>query len=510
MLPSFDDMFAPGEYYPAPEHEKRIERYRENKKLFLGDHYDVFQKYSDRLSNKNQETLYISANLAGIICKKSADFLFGEDTLFSAGKEDDSPEQKMLDRLVEENDLNITNYESALGNAYRGDSFYKVRWGQTYGGTLPPEIDKPRVFIESQKAEYVFPETAPGDDNKIIAYHIAYPVQNNIDDWEDWTLKVESHTPGRIDYVDFTMRPIKANRENEVTQWRIESEIEGSRRTVLTGVPFPLVVHIPNYSTDDSWEGIDDLSEHKPILDEINNRMTMVASILDKHSDPAIAVPPGSLVEDEQGNPVFKVGIDKVFEVMGKDDLIPQYITWDGQLSHCFKEMEYLNNLVLTNAEIPLVALGAGDAGTSGSSGLSIKWRMNSLLAKINRKRQYFNKGLKQVLLIAQLLEQAVNRGKIDYSITIPKIKFRDGLPDDEMEQANIMSIRTGGKPTISQKTALMVMDGLTEEQAEKELERIKEEEQSALGDPSIFNQMGQAVTEQQEPQPEEEDDNGE
>jgi hypothetical protein len=55
------------------------------------------------------------------------------------------------------------------------------------------------------------------------------------------------------------------------------------------------------------------------------------------------------------------------------------------------------------------------------------------------------------------------------------------------MEMATVAQIRTGGKATISQKTALMKLDGLTEEQADAELQRIKDEE--AVADPSIFNQ---------------------
>lgn len=480
-----EELFAVGEYYPHPLHEKRINRYRENRMLFLGQHYDVFQKYSDRISNKDRKTLYISANLPGLICKKSADFLFGEAAIVSAGKQDDSAEQKALDRFVEENDFNINTYESALGNAYRGDAFFKIRYGQEYDGMLPEDADPPRVIIEAQNAEYVFPETATGNNTKIIAYHIAVPYQDDpIDNTQDWTLQVESHYPGRIEYREFKMVPIATTPEGDVIQWRITAEVEGSYKTQQTGVPFPLVVHIPNFSTDDTWEGHDDLSEHKPIIDEINNRLTMIANILDKHADPAIAVPAGTLGEDEYGNPTFRVGIDKVFEVMGKEDVIPQYITWDGQLSHCFQELERLNNLLLTIAEIPLVALGSDNSGTSGSSGLAIKWRMNTLLSKINRKRQYYDKGLKRVFLIAQLLEQAV-KGKLDYEITVPKIKFRDGLPKDDAEMANVMSIRTGGMPTISQKTAIMMMDGLTEEQADKELERINQERQ--MGDPSIF-----------------------
>lgn len=476
-------LFQIGEFYPHPAHMDRIKRYRENKKLFLGQHYDVFARVQNKLTRKQQDLIYISANLAGIICKKSADFLFGETPTFSAGKEDNSKEQQALDRLVAENDLNITNYESALSNAYRGDSFYKVRYGQEFDGLIDKEQDPFRVFIEPQNPEYVFPETVPGDAKRILAYHIAYPVLVETKDGDQWLLNVESHYAGYIVHAQYRMTPITINHLNEITQWRIDAEIADARRVEETGVPAHLVVHVPNYATDDSWEGIDDLSEHKAILDEINHRLSQISSILDKHADPAIVVPAGTLGEDESGNPVFRVGVDKVFEVMGKDDVKPEYITWDGQLQSAFTELDKLVNLLLMNAELPTVALGGGDAGTSGSSGLAIKFRMNSLLAKINRKRQYYDKGLKRVLLVAQMLEHAT--AKQDYRITVPKIKFRDGLPNDELELANIMSIRTGGKPTLSVKSAIMLMDGMTEEQAEAEMRRIQEEE--ATADPSIF-----------------------
>ncbi|MBC9785513.1 phage portal protein [Heliobacterium chlorum] len=481
-------LFSIGSYYPAPAHRDRIRRYRENKKLFLGRHFDVFQRIQNKLSRRQNELLYISTNLPGVICKKSADFLFGEQPTFSAGKNDNSNEQQAMERLVEGNDLHIMNYESALSNAYRGDSFYKIRYGQEFGGMVGKESDPFRVIIEAQNPVYVFPETAPGDANRIIAYHIAYPVLVKRGDSEDWLLNAESHYPGRIVYAKFKLDPIVVTVDNEINEWRIEAEFLSERKEVQTGVPFPLVVHVPNYATDDCWEGIDDLSENKPLLDEINHRLSQIASILDKHADPAMAVPAGTLGEDEQGNPIFRVGVDKVFEVMGKDEVVPQYITWDGQLQAAFLELDKLVKLLLINAEIPEIALGSGDAGTSGASGLAIKWRLNSILAKVNRKRQYYNKALKRVLLIAQLLEIAC-KGPQDYEVTVPKVKFKDGLPDDETEMANIMSIRTGGKATISQKSALMWLDDLTEEQAEVELKRMQDEE--AIADPSIFQQPG-------------------
>lgn len=483
--------FAEGELYPPASHRERVDRYRRNRKLFKGENFEVFKNYNG--SKKQKDILYVSVNMAGIICKKSADFLFGEAVQIKAGNGDSTPEQQAFDRFVESNNINILTYESALGSAYRGDSFFKVRYGQEFGGELPKELDIPRVIIEPVNPEHVFPETSLYNKNKIIAYHVAVPVLVDVDGEEAWQLFIESHYAGRIEYRVYNLTPIETRYNGgyyEVTGWKVQDELIDGRQVVFTGVPTPLITHIPNFSTDDTWEGVDDLSEHVAIFDEINNRLTQIADILDKHSDPAMAVPSGILGEDNDGNPTFHVQRDKVFEIMGKDDVMPQYITWDGQLQQAFTELEKLIDLLLTTAEIPAVALGKSDGGgTSGTSGLAIKWRMNNLLAKINRKRQYYARGLKQIFNVAQLLEQAV--GIADYELTVPQLSFQDGLPKDDTQEATVMNIRTGGAKTISQKTAIMRMEGMTEEQADAEIERIKEEEQSsmpAVGDPEMFN----------------------
>ena len=485
------NFFRVGEYFPPVAHRERIDRYKRNRKLFKGEHFDVFKNYNG--AKRNQDLLYVSVNLAGIIAKKSADFLFGEEVQIVAGNGNDSKEQIAFDRLFEDNDLNIKTYESALSNAYRGDSFFKVRYGQEYGGQLPIEVDKPRVIIDAVNPENVYPETSIYDANRIIAYHIAVPVEVVIDGQDRWQLFTESHYAGRIEYRVFNINPIEGRTYGtykEVSTWKIENEVISAREIVNTGVAMPLVIHIPNFSTDDTWEGIDDLTEHLPVLEEINLRLTEISSIISKHSDPAMAIPSGLLGEDIDGNPIFNVARDKVFEVMGKDDIIPQYVTWEGQLAHAFAELDRLVELLLTTAEIPAVALGKGDAGTSGSSGLAIKFRMNSLLAKTNRKRTYYEKGLKQLYVTAQMLEKAL--GIADYEVTIPKLTFQDGLPTDAAEVATVMNIRTGGMKTLSQKTAIMRMENMTEAQAELEIERIREEEENAMikfTDSSIFNE---------------------
>ena len=487
-------LFKTGEMYPHPDHESRIFKYKENKKIFLGDHLDVFNKHRKHLTHTQKELLYISINLAAIIAKKSADFLFGESLTVDAGKGTDTKEQKALDRITTNNDMNIKNYESALSNSYRGDSFYKIRVGQEFNGELPPELDEYKVIIEPQNAEYVFPETFPNDAKKIKAYHIAVPerVDNGLReiDASEWVLHIESHYAGKIEYSKFQLTPISISNKGEILSYKIGKEYEKERYAVTTGVPIPLVVHVPNYALDDNWAGVDDITEHRSILEEINNRITQISVILDNHADAPIVVPVGTLREDSFGNVVYNVSQEKVFEIASKDDVIPQYITNSNPLvDQAFKELEMLIDLLLSVAEIPSVAIGRNDSGTSGSSGLSIKWRMQSLLSKINRKRQYYEKALKRVYIVAQLLENAVGIDK--YDIVTPKLKFKTGLPKDDLEQANIMAIRTGGMPTISQKTAIKILDELTDDQVNKEIENIDEgKNKEEFVDASIFNEV--------------------
>ncbi|MCK1985176.1 MULTISPECIES: phage portal protein [Peribacillus] len=483
-------LFNVGEYFPPQTHQERVERYRKNKLIFKGDH-SLFN--NDVLTGEQASLVFIASNLPGTIAKKSADFLFMETPVYSAGKDSNSKEQKAIERLVEENDLHITNYESALSNAYRGDSFYKIRWGQKYGGLLNEDTDPYRVFIEAQKAGYVFPETLAGDDTSIYAYHIAVPKVVDGTGDQDWILNVESHYPGKITYSKYRMSPFRnSSFENAVVEWKIQSEIVNEQREISTDVPFPLLVHVPNYSTDEDWQGIDDISENEGLFAEIDNRLSRIAEILDKHSDPLLIVPSGTLGEDAQGNPTFKTSEHKVVEIMDKSEVVPQYVTWNGQLDAAFKQLELLLEHLLIVSEIPPVALGKTDSGTSGASGFSVKWRLNPLLAKVSRKRQYYDKALKHVLLIAQLLEHAKSSQKPDYEVTVPKIKFKDGLPEDAYEQAQITQIRTGGKPVQSQLHAIMETHGYTEEQARIELARINEEEASeSFVDSDVFNSEG-------------------
>lgn len=477
-----EELFQSGGIFPPISHQPRIERYRYNKKLFKGEHLEQHKT----LQNYNYST-YLAVALPSLIVKKSADFLFGESVKVLSGKGESSNEQKALDRFMEDNHMNILLYESALSNAYCGDSFIKVRYGQPSGGVLPAELDPARVIIENLNAEYVYPQFSRYDKSKIDVFHYAVPFFALEE--KKWYLNVESHSAGQILYTKYQLSPLNYDHNGEITTFSIGSQV-GNPQLVYTGVSIPLIVHIPNFSTSDTYEGLDDLSAMHDLFSELNNRMSQIAYVLDCHANPALAVAEGTLSDvDEDGNPNFRVAVDKVFEV-ASGEIVPQYITYGGSLQEAFTALDKTIKLILSIAEIPPLAVGMTDGqggGTSGASGIAVKFQLNSLLSKVNRKRQFYEKGLKQILYIAQKLEEIV--GVADYETVIPLLQFSDGLPADEMEQSQIYQLRTSAK-LQSRKSAIMALHGMTEEQAEIELQRIKDEEMADMevASPSIFN----------------------
>lgn len=114
---------------------------------------------------------------------------------------------------------------------------------------------------------------------------------------------------------------------------------------------------------------------------------------------------------------------------------------------------------------------------------------MISPLAKVNRTRMRFDSALKKAIKLCSQLggENIVNleREKIN-------IFWNDGLPDDPVEEANLMNIRTGGKATISQFSAIQRLDNLTDEDTQAELEAIQEDSNinNPLSNLNMFNDL--------------------
>jgi hypothetical protein len=483
----------------------------------------VYQRASDILKDtphaSQLQTLYIAVNLADVLLTKPADLLVGEPPLYETGKPDDSIEQQRLTSIVEENDLNQLIHESTIANGYRGDSWYKVRYDyrqdfselESLGLPVPDGATK-EAIIESVNPAFVFPEVSRGSTKRFKAINIAYveyvleqkrpgiPIFSltKLDNVVEVPyLNVERHFPGYIIYERFRLTPrvVDTTYGAPVPTFMITEQVATGRESdiVMTGVPDFLVKHAPYKATDERWQGISGTEKMESIFAAINDRIVQIDYVLWKHSDPTAYGPD---LETDQ------VRFGGKYIPVRKDEQTPGYMVWNSQLEGAFKELDYLLGLVYQMSETPQWLFGTtlsqdkGGTGTSHTDSGAIKARFMPILSKVKRIRTYVDRAIRDCLYNAMLLEIYANEG-VDgftpYEPIYPTITWKDGIPRDEKEMAEVMQIRTGGKPTIDVKSAIKELDDVNDMQAQEIIDRIDADETRVNGtvDASIFNASG-------------------
>ncbi len=505
------DAFKPGEQFPPANAIERIAKYRKMKKLYDGKQGEVYERATALLKDTPHaaklKALYIAVNIADPIVTKPADLLVGEPPIFDSGLSDDTKQQTAINSYVEENDLVKLIHESALANGYRGDSWIKVRWGyrQDYSaltsrGLQIPEDAEMEPILEHVAADCVFPITSNGNVKQfksVVIASVEWIVSQND---ETPYLNVEHHLPGFIINERYKLSTYEGGVDNtygySVQLFKIAEKI-GESEIVSTGVPHLLVHHIPYKSTDDQWEGKGTLEVLESILIAINDRVVQIDYILQKHSDPIMYGP------ETGGSSIIRVG-GGVYIPVTNEEKTPGYMTWDGKLEGAFKELETLIGMAFQIAETPQWLFGtvlgdqnAGGTGTSHTDGAAIKARFMPILTKVARIRTHYDRALRDALYNCQLLDIA--HGDADFTPVYPVIHWQDGLPHNEKEQAEIMAIRTGNKPTIDQATAIKRMDGVDDIQAVEILTRIEGDTEREVGTvtSSIYNEEVEETTEE-------------
>ncbi|ABY46835.1 conserved hypothetical protein (plasmid) [Bacillus mycoides KBAB4] len=510
-----DTLFEKGKLFPPTDDLERLAKYERGRKLYEGNFRDLPKRAQELLKDtphvKRLQSLYLAVNLTDIIIHKPADLMFSEDPSFESGMNADSTEQLRLSSIVEENDMSALGQELVVGAGIRGDAFIKTYFSYREDFSELPFVPKGvemEAIIESQDPSTVFPELARGSKKKFKAVNIAqieWVMELNGE--EHPYLNVERHLAGFIQYRRFKLNPLpQIITEYKVTQkqYEILEEVATDRDhdVVETGVPMNLIRHIPYKATDTHWNGISSTEKIESLIYAINDRLTQIDYILLKHSDPTAYGPDLQQVEMTWGGRYIP---------MRKEEVAPSYMTWDGKLADAFKQLETLINLVFQVSETPQWLFGttignAGGTGTSHTDGSAIKARFMPILSKVKRIRTNIDRAFRDSLYISQLLENTANEiGFTHYTAVYPKIRWRDGLPANEKELAEVMQIRTGGRPTIDVRTAIKNMDGLDDAQAEAIIEAMeKDGEADKLAQPEDFNKfdpLAQVDVEEEKPE---------
>ncbi len=451
--------------YPPQGQRDRINGYGRYEKLFMGQHKDLYAGKP----GPYQKLRYIAANFAGLISKLSADLLFGEQPDFIAGQDDEAATEA-LDTIVTNNGLHAVDYESALSNSFRGDAIFKARWGQRTA-----ESEEPEAIIEEVPASIYFPELDEDDVRKVLSVTLAW-VKRDPKDPRKLYLRAEVHKPGTIQHMLYEMgssqtvavqvgqQSIAGRALKQVALNTLEAyaELPEEEETGLTHIP---VFHIPNFRYGSRFWGISDYEGLESMFEALNNRLSQIDVVLDKHVAPKIILPPGFIDDDN------KVRFDLLETIQLEPGAqTPSYMTWEGQLAAAYQQVDKLLDLLFLTSETAPSAFGMDKFGVA-ESGRALRLRLLRTLAKINRKRLYYDSALKRALLTAQMLDTIHGSGK--YEPAEPTIQWADGLPEDMVELVQIEAQRLlAGNSSLE--SSIRRLDG--PDAVEAEMARIDEE----------------------------------
>lgn len=436
---------ATGRPFPPKDEEKRINNYKKYAAMFNGKYEDVFGTYFSnkaleiRLRNVRVSTII---NYPQLLTKKTADFVCGEPPAIDIGD--------YTDVLQDELD-----YMSFAHTLYEG-----MMDVSRFGNAVIKTLDD-RVSIVPP--EYWFPVVDPFDRKKINYQVIAFVA--------DRSIYVEIHEPGRYEKRLYEAR--KERGDNNSLEF---GDMLGEPEVFTTNVDENAVQVLSNVTSSDSLYGISDYDIIQATLKQLLWRIFCVERILDKHSAPSI-VGPGTMLEKDQitGLPLIKPG--NFFKRDSEQTPMPQYLTWDGNLQSVQWEIEWLTNQMYTLSEMGAAFLeGAGKGEVN--SGRALRLRMTSPLIKAQRLVGINDQSVKRIIR-----NVALSRG-INVKIKDISTNWKDGIPNDQIDECDIYERATGGKPFMSQITAIKRFNNLDDMAADEELAAIEGEQNL------VFNPM--------------------
>lgn len=458
LNPAESQQIAPNNEWPPRADKPRIDAYTDNYLIWSGQHEHVMVTQNTEIHGE-----YISVNVAKTIVTIPADLLFGED--LGLVYPDDAPEAVVaqIDEIWKRNQVQTLLYENALDTGYAGDGVWTV--GREVDG------EKGLAVIKTHPAETWFPVCHPDDIRNVEKHRLAWVKKRpNARGTFDEYLRVVIHEKGAVYHELWLLKDGKIKGEAEKDAWayfypdgRPDAEQEGVEGEFL-------LVHIPNFRTAREYFGQSEYRDTEPLFAAINDRVSQVDYILNKHSDPILEVPWELWTNLTDSG---KRDVDmSMLKVVGKSEngVGATYLTWDGKLGDNMAFIDQLYQALSVVSDTAPQFLGRGDWG-GDISGRALIVKLIRTIAKVNRRRRYYAHAIPKLLELAQRIEG------IDDPITVG-LEWPDGLPADVMERIEEIDARLANR-TLSRKDAVKRLDGVDEEAADATLEAVDDDDEN-------------------------------
>lgn len=478
----------PGRSFPPRCEEARIQRYKQNKALFEGEHFadsytgvtrcyddspSTLQLYRDcarrisRVVANFEECISfpVLLNYQRLMTLKTADLVCGEYPSISGA---DAVENEVIEDVRDYSDLDAKLYSTVIDLCRYGDAIYRIY--------LDAENNKRANFAIWDPAEW-FPVVAQ-DGTFTIKYHCICWRENLTPDEAvpTWRLHVQIHGTSKEDIGHYE------HRVYVIDGYCGTIGAELVREIVPTGLDVCAIRHVKAYTVSGNIYGFDDYVPIDSILGEIMARVGQISVILDKHADPSMTGPVSMLETDPKtGERYIKMG--KFFGVAQGEEQ-PKYLTWDGQLSAAFKELELLINQLYILSEMGAALLGSTDGSGQAISGTAMRFKMVNPLAKARRVSNSLTRPIRELIHVLSADSEVETEEKpVPYKNIA--IEWSDGLPDDPRESIEAAKLATGETKLMPLEVAIRRFFNRSQQEAKEWVTTLREFSPSTEPDPN-------------------------
>ena len=414
--------------------------------------------------------LDVCLNVAPVIIEAGTDFLFGEEPKIEiVGVNDTDPKalQAKADAIIQRTDLLRKVSENCDLTQSVGHGHFKIYVEKDEAcvqevpySTFFPEWDGVPMGEESKNPRIACYITASeGGITKRYIYVEDYYMENGVcviaySLYEDVNGKIGSQVP-------LAKLKLDAGKAGDL-------DAKGTliQKTELDEIP---VVSINLRKTALDRYGRSVLERVKPLLEELNNRLTQVSLQFLKHLNAKLQIPDGSIERNKDGS-VKSTKLEVILAKAGDPD--SKYITNDNPLiEQAFVHIEKILRKICKITATPDNFLTEDEKG-GVEKAEALKVRLMQFLKREKSLQTTYRQAIKKILILALKAEkQKVD--KIDVKVT-----FDPGLPKDWEVDVRVWS-EALSQGLASSDTAVGRFQGIEGDALKEELARIKKEEEA-------------------------------
>lgn len=423
------------------EEQNRLKEYERLQQLTSKKAKDADTIYlRDLVEAGIQKPAHLWVNLPSLVCRIAADLILSQPPCI----EDDSDPtiQERIDNIVKRSNLYTAVWRSIYWTAAQGDSYFVIA-DKAIGGKLLPCVALRRAT--GAIARNIRAEDSPANQ--------AFLFRSCIAAGELYS----EYLAGKINYTLF--KDGKAITLPDTWKPSIETKEE-----------VPLAIHVGSMRGDESDSGFgeSDIKDIDELCFEISNRLRQCAKILDRHAEPPMNVPTGTLDENKAIDVRRVKAVEYDANGMGLS-----YATWQSQLSEAYTEIDNLIKIISIISETPLPLLGL-DKGGQAESGRALKFRLLTGLGKARRNGNGLRSAILSTVRLA-LRREDILAGSPPGDYPNIDCDLAETFIADELETAEyVKNCRAANVMSIQQ--GVRITQDLTGEDADEEVERIKEE----------------------------------